>query len=47
MVKVFKALNKENRFNRLIIKSAADYTPLPTDSDYLPKNDVPWIAARS
>jgi hypothetical protein len=45
MVRVFQALGQERRFRtlNLEIKSAVDYTPKPTDSDYSAKNDVPWL----
>jgi hypothetical protein len=45
MVRVFKALGQEKRFKKLNIeiKSAVDYTPKPTDPDYSPNNDVPWL----
>ncbi len=46
MVRVFKALGQEKRFKTLNLEivSAADYTPKPTDPDYSPDNDVPWLA---
>lgn len=45
MVRVFRALGQEKRFKRdkFEFYSAVDYTPKPTDSDYSPKNDVPWL----
>jgi hypothetical protein len=48
MVKVFQTFANERQLQKLFtrglsIESAIDYTPKPGDSDYLPKNDVPWI----
>jgi len=45
MVRVFQALAAESQFQKLgvTIQSAKDYTPKPSDLDYLPKNDTPWI----
>lgn len=47
MVRVFQTFAKERRFKHLSgghsIESAQDYAPKPGDTDYEPKNDVPWI----
>jgi hypothetical protein len=47
MVKVFQTFASERQLKRKIgtfeITSATQYTPKPTDDDYLKKNDVPWI----
>jgi PIN like domain len=47
MVKVFQTFANERQLKRKIgafeITSATQYTPKPTDDDYLKKNDVPWI----
>lgn len=43
MVRVFKALGQEKRFKNLDFVAALDYTPKPTDSDYIRKSDVPWL----
>jgi hypothetical protein len=47
MVKVFETFASERALKKLSgnleIESAAKYTPKPQESDYLPKNDVPWI----
>ena len=46
MVRVFQVLGQEKRFKRdgFEFVSAKDYAPKPTDSDYVRKNDVPWLA---
>ncbi|MCK1362551.1 hypothetical protein [Bradyrhizobium sp. 199] len=47
MVKVFQTFANERQLKRRIgafeITSATQYTPKPSDSDYLKKNDAPWI----
>jgi hypothetical protein len=47
LVKVLQTFANEHQFRKISgnfeIKSARDYTPQPGDSDYLPKNDVPWL----
>jgi hypothetical protein len=47
MVRVFQTFASEKSLKKLtgnfVIESAKDHTPKTTDSDYLPKNDVPWI----
>ncbi|KWV59826.1 hypothetical protein AS156_30340 [Bradyrhizobium macuxiense] len=47
MVKVFQTFANERQLKKKIgafeITSATQYTPKPTDGDYLKKNDAPWI----
>lgn len=48
MVRVFQTFANERQLQKLVggvfeIKSAKDYTPIPGDADYQPKNDVPWL----
>ena len=47
MARMFQSLASEKRFRNLTgdftFESARDYTPKKEDSDYLAKNDVPWI----
>lgn len=45
MVRVFKALGQERRFRKdgLEFFSATEYTPKPSDQDYIRKSDVPWL----
>ncbi len=47
MVRVFQTFASERQLKKLTgnfdIESAKTYTPKPADSDYFPKNDVPWI----
>jgi hypothetical protein len=47
LVRVFETFTSERNSKRIIgnfvIESAKKYTPSSTDSDYEPKNDVPWI----
>lgn len=46
MVRVFEVLGRERRFKRdgFEFVSAKDYAPKPTDSDYVRRSDVPWLA---
>lgn len=47
LVKVFQTFANERQLKRVIgdfeVKSAVDYTPKPSDRDYVRKSDVPWI----
>lgn len=47
MVRVFKTFAAERQLQYLTrgltIESAKDYTPDPSDADFVKKNDVPWI----
>lgn len=47
MVKAFQSLSKEwalrREMGQFVIVSAQDYTPKPSDPDYVAKSDVPWL----
>jgi hypothetical protein len=47
MVRALEAFAKERQLRRITgdieIKSAKDYAPQPGDTDYLRKNDAPWL----
>ncbi|MEY9879821.1 hypothetical protein [Bradyrhizobium sp. USDA 329] len=47
MVKVFQTFANERQLRKKVgsfeITSATEYTPKPSDGDYVRKNDAPWI----
>jgi len=47
LVRTFQTLAADKGFKRLfrnvVIVTAKDYTPEPSDSDYMRKSDVPWL----